>query len=400
MDVKGGGSGWSLIPGRGGRRRFPAFCDVFIRQVSCDLARTTIDINTRIDHVSILDEHGVVDAALEPRLADDVLLRMYRFMLAARRLDERMINLQRQGRIGTYGPSRGQEATQVATALALEPQDWTAQSFREMGMTLARGWKMHMPMFFWGGYEEGNYVPEEINDLPIAVPVASQLLHGVGIGWAMKIKGHDKVCIAYVGDGGTSEGDFHEAMNFAGVFMLPVVIVVQNNHFAISHPRRNQTRSRTLAQKAIAYGFEGVQVDGNDPLAVYAVTRQAVNKARSGGGPTLIECVTYRLSMHTTADDPTKYRDAAEVKQWEQRDPLIRFTKYLRDKGLLDDERIEQIETDIQEDIKAAIERYESYRADPTTAFDHILAELPPELCAQRAEYERALEQEGVLRNT
>lgn len=364
------------------------------------MPKTTIEIDTQIEHLSILDEHGVVDEALEPRIDDEVLLRMYRHMLATRRLDERLINMQRQGRIGTYGPSRGQEATQVATAMAIEPQDWTAQSFREMGMNLARGWKMHMPMFFWGGFEEGNQVAAEINDLPIAVPVASQLLHGVGIAWAMKIKGHDKVCISYVGDGGTSEGDFHEAMNFAGVYMLPMVFIVQNNHFAISYPRRKQTRSRTLAQKAIAYGFEGMQVDGNDPLAVYAATRQAVNKARSGGGPTLIECVTYRLSVHTTADDPTKYREEAEVKQWEGRDPLIRFTRYLKDKSILTDQHIEQIETDIQEEIKTAVERYEGYRADPTAPFDHIFAELPEELIAQREEYEQALEAEGVLRNS
>ena len=202
------------------------------------MPKTTIEIDTQIEHLSILNEHGEVDKALEPNIDSDVLLRMYRNMLATRRLDERLINMQRQGRIGTYGPSRGQEATQVATAMAIEPQDWTAQSFREMGMNLVRGWKMHMPMFFWGGFEEGNQVAAEINDLPIAVPVASQLLHGMGIAWAMKIKGHDKVCISYVGDGGTSEGDFHEAMNFAGVYMLPMVFIVQNNHFAISYPRR------------------------------------------------------------------------------------------------------------------------------------------------------------------
>jgi len=361
--------------------------------------RTNLDIDTRIEHLSILDEHGNVDRALEPNLPDELLVRMYRYMLATRRLDERLINLQRQGRIGTYGPSRGQEATQVATAMTLEQRDWTAQSFREMGMTLVRGWKMHMPMFFWGGYEEGNVAPPECNDLPIAVPVASQLSHGVGIAWGMKIKGDSSVCMTYVGDGGTSEGDFHEAMNFAGVYMLPVVFIVQNNHFAISYPRRNQTRSRTLAQKAIAYGFEGVQVDGNDPLAVYMASRQAVDKARDGGGPTLIECVTYRLTVHTTADDPTKYRDSAEVELWSQRDPLIRFAEYLTDKGLLDDERIAAIEAEIQTEIKAAVDTYESYRLDPMTPFQHIFADLPAELVDQRMEFEQALIDEGVLRS-
>ncbi|NOX59098.1 MAG: thiamine pyrophosphate-dependent dehydrogenase E1 component subunit alpha, partial [Planctomycetes bacterium] len=288
-----------------------------------------IDIEPNITQLSVLNEHAEIDEALAPKLNGDTLVKMFRHMLATRRLDERMINLQRQGRVGTYGPSRGQEATQVGTAMALRSDDWTAQAFREMGMTIARGWLMDLTMFFWGGYEEGNAIAPGHNDLPISVPVASQTLHGVGIAWAMKIKKTDSVCLTYLGDGGTSEGDFHEAMNFAGVFNLPVIFIVQNNHFAISHPRRKQTKSRTIAQKAIAYGFEGVQVDGNDVLAVYSATSKAVAKARAGGGPTLIECVTYRLSMHTTADDPTRYRDDKEVKEWEKRDPLIRFTKYL-----------------------------------------------------------------------
>lgn len=359
------------------------------------MPRHTIDIDHKVEFLSILNEDGEVDAQLEPKLDDELLVRMFRNMLATRRLDERLINLQRQGRIGTYGPSRGQEASQVGTALAIEPRDWTAQAFREMGMTLVRGWKMVMPMYFWGGYEEGNVVEEEINDLPIAVPVATQTLHGVGVAWGMKIKGHDKVVLTYLGDGGTSEGDFHEAMNFAGVYELPIVFIVQNNHFAISHPRRNQTRSKTLAQKAIAYGFDGVQVDGNDVLAVYVATKQAVDNARAGGGPRLIECVTYRLSVHTTADDPTKYRSDEEVKQWEKRDPLIRFTKYVKAKGILDDAAIAQIEKEIAEEIKDAVKTYEAYKADPMDVFKYLFAELTPELEAQQREFSEALAAEG-----
>jgi TPP-dependent pyruvate/acetoin dehydrogenase alpha subunit len=216
----------------------------------------------------------------------------------------------------------------------------------------------------------------------------------------MKIKKADTVCLTYLGDGGTSEGDFHEAMNFAGVYQLPLVFVVQNNQFAISHPRRMQTRSKTLAQKALAYGFGGIQVDGNDVLAVYVATREAVEKARGGGGPTLIECVTYRLSVHTTADDPTKYRSDEEVKLWEKRDPLIRFRKYLIDKSVLDDASIEGIEDDIRAQIKEAVERYESYEgADPRDPFRFCLAEPTAELEAQRAEFEDALRAEGLLRS-
>lgn len=360
------------------------------------MPRNTLQVDTTVEYLSILDEQGQVDDALDPRLDADLLLRMYRNMLATRRLDERLINMQRQGRLGTYGPTRGQEAGQAGSAFALRPDDWTAQAFREMGVTLARGWPMWLPMFFWGGYEEGNVIDEAIHDLPIAVPVASQLLHGVGIAWGMQIKQRDTVCMAYCGDGATSEGDFHEALNFAGVFMLPIVFVVQNNQFAISYPRARQTRSATLAQKALAYGFNGIQVDGNDVLAVYVAATEAVAKARSGGGPTLIECVTYRLAMHTTADDPTKYRDSTEVREWEKREPLIRFAKYLQNRGLLDDRVLTEIEDDICQEIRKAVERYESYRgADPLDNFRHLFAEMPPELEAQRAEFESALRAEG-----
>jgi pyruvate dehydrogenase E1 component alpha subunit len=361
--------------------------------------RKTIDISPKVEYLSILNEVGKVDDALMPDLPDETLVEMFRWMLTTRRLDERLINLQRQGRIGTYGPSRGQEASQVGTGMAIGPDDWTAQGFREMGMTLVRGWPLHAPMFFWGGYEEGNISPEGVNDLPIAVPVASQLLHGVGIAWGMKLKKTNSVCLTYTGDGGTSEGDFHEAMNFGGVFDLPVVFIVQNNHFAISLPRQKQTRATTLAQKAIAYGFDAIQVDGNDILAVYAATKQAVDKARAGDGPTLIECVTYRLSVHTTADDPTKYRSADEVKEWEKRDPLIRMRTFLGNRGLLDDAGAQEIEDDIQRQIKAAVERYESFEGvDLLDPFDHLFAEMPADLADQRAEFAGWLEAEGLLR--
>lgn len=360
------------------------------------MPRKTLTIEPTVEYLSVLDEHGQVDDAVDPKLDGDLLVRMYRNMLATRRLDERLINLQRQGRIGTYGPSRGQEAAQTGTAMALRPDDWTAQSFREMGVTLYRGWPMYMPMYFWGGHERGNIPAEGVNDLPIAVPVASQILHGVGIAWGMKVRKQDTVCMTYCGDGGTSEGDFHEGMNFAGVFDLPVVFVVQNNQFAISHPRQRQTRSTTIAQKAIAYGFNGIQVDGNDVLAVYAAASESVAKARAGGGPTLIECVTYRLGVHTTADDPTKYRSGDEVKKWEKRDPLIRFGKYLLSKGILDEGAIEGIEEDIRDQIKTAVEYYEkNSKYDPLEQFAHLFAETTPELSVQRHELADALRAEG-----
>jgi pyruvate dehydrogenase E1 component alpha subunit len=215
------------------------------------------------------------------------------------------------------------------------------------------------------------------------------MLHAVGIGMAMKYRKQPQVVMTFFGDGATSQGDFHEAMNFAGVFKTPVIFVCQNNQWAISVPRSRQTRSETMAQKALGYGFPGIQVDGNDVLAVYTAAREAVERARGGKGPTLIECVTYRMSLHTTADDPTRYRTEEEVREWEGRDPILRFQSYLRDKGLLDDETIAGIEGEIQNDINEAVRKAEARMRephDPADMFAHHFAELPPSLVRQREE--------------
>jgi len=358
--------------------------------------RRPIDLGLKVEYLSILGETGQVDAALEPKLDADLLLRMYRVMLAARRLDERMVALQRQGRIGTYGPTRGQEGGQVGAALALRRDDWAVQAFRELGVCIARGWPMLRYIQFWGGYEEGNEVPPEVNDLPIAVPVATQTLHAAGVAWGMKLKKKQTAVMGFCGDGATSEGDFHEALNFAGVFDLPVVFFIQNNHWAISHPRARQTKSVTLAQKAIAYGLDGLQIDGNDVLAAYVAASDALTKARAGGGPSLIEAVTYRMDVHTTADDPRKYRKEEEVKEWAKRDPIERFVKYLRGKGVLDDKTVAEIEADVQSEVKAAVDQYDAARdADPMDMFRFVYADPPAELAAQRDELARCLAQES-----
>jgi pyruvate dehydrogenase E1 component alpha subunit len=358
--------------------------------------RNPIQIKPRIEYLSILDENGQLDEELDPKLDGELSLRLYRLMLIARRIDERSINMQRQGRIGTYGPCRGQEACHCAATLVMEPEDWVVHAFREPGSFYHRGWPLETPLMFWGGYEEGCRTPDGVNDTPIAVPIATQAPYAMGIAWGMKLRGDNHVVLCYLGDGATSEGDFHEAMNFAGAYHLPIVFQVQNNHWAISIPRERQTASETIAQKALAYGFDGLQLDGNDPLAVYVGTKQAVEKAKSGGGPTLIEAVTYRLSVHTTADDPTKYRSKEDVERWEKRDPIPRYQKYLLDRGILNDELIEKIEADVVAEVGAAVQRYEASRdVDPLDCFDYTYAEMPAELAEQRQEFAEALAREG-----
>jgi pyruvate dehydrogenase E1 component alpha subunit len=357
------------------------------------MPRTTLALPYTVDYLSILDAEGAVDAALDPQLDQALLLKLYRTMLLARRFDERMLALQRQGRIGTFGPIKGQEAAQLGSVCVLRDTDWMVPAFREAAAMIWRGAALESILLFWGGREEGAAGATE-RTLPIAVPVATQLPHAVGIAWAARYKKDPAVVMTYFGDGATSEGEFHEAMNFAGVLQLPVVFVCQNNQWAISTPREKQTRSQTLAQKALAYGFPGIQVDGNDILAVYAAAREAVERARAGGGPTMIECVTYRLMMHTTADDPLRYRDEAEVKQWEKRDPLLRFTRYLETRGLLDPQKQAALEAEARHEIKLAVERFESLEPPaPLEMFDYVYAQRPPELEAQRQELAAALEE-------
>src|SRR5205809_7378251 len=345
------------------------------------MPRTILEPRFHVEYLSILDSDGNLDAALEPKLAPGELRSLHRAMVLARRFDERMVRLQRQGRIGTFAPIKGQEASQLGSVVTLRATDWMVPSFRETAAMIWRGWPIEKILLFFAGYVEGGRSAPDQRDLPITIPVATQLPHAVGLAYAAQYKGDDAVVMACFGDGATSEGDFHEALNFAGVWHVPIVFVVQNNQWAISVPLKKQTHSRTLAQKALAYGFPGIQVDGNDVLAVYAASREAVDRARAGDGPTLIECVTYRLGVHTTADDPTKYRSAEEVAEWERRDPLTRFAAYLKRKRLLD----EGLEAAVDEEIAAAVARFEATGvADPLVLFDHGYAALPPDLKAQR----------------
>jgi pyruvate dehydrogenase E1 component alpha subunit len=356
------------------------------------MPRRPLEPRFTVEHLSILDSDGNLDAALEPDIPAQDLKRLHRAMLLGRRLDERMVRLQRQGRIGTFPPIKGQEASQLGSVYTLRPTDWMVPSFRETAAMLWRGWPIERLLLLFAGHLEGSQPSAQQHDLPITVPVATQLPHAVGLAYAAQYRGDDVVVMVFFGDGATSEGDFHEALNFAGVWHVPIVFVCQNNQWAISVPLKKQTHSRTLAQKALAYGLPGLQVDGNDVLAVYAASREAVERARAGEGPTLIECVTYRLGVHTTADDPTKYRSAEEVAEWERKDPLTRFAEYLKKKNLLED----GLEQQVDAEIAAAVARFEAMGPpDPLTMFDHVYGELPAHLRAQREELARWLRDGG-----
>lgn len=360
------------------------------------MPRHPIELPHKLEYLSILAPDGTVDEALEPDYSKEQLLTLYRSMLRSRRFDERMIRMQRQGRIGTYGPGLGQEAAMMTAALWLGQKDWMVPSFREGAAMFHRGWSMDTIMLWWAGHEEGCVPPEGVNDLPIQVPVAAQTQTASGLAFACKYKNEGGVVACYCGDGGTSEGDFHEAINFSAVLDLPIVFIIQNNQWAISLPRSRQTKSPTIAQKAIAYGIDGIQVDGNDALATTVAGRDAIEKARNGGGPTLIEAVTYRLGVHTTADDPKKYRNEEEVEQWKDKDPLLRFSTYLKKKKVANDNDLKAIDDMIEQEIKAAIGKAEERsKTDPRDMFKYTYSEMTAPLQRQLDEFDDIWQLDG-----
>lgn len=308
--------------------------------------------------MQVLNEQGKADAKLMPKLSSQEILRLHQRMVFSRIFDDKCIALQRQGRIGTYASHKGQEAAQVGSALALKDGDWLFPSFRENSALIARGVPAEQLLIYWAGDESGEMYPG--NNFTVSIPVGTQILHGVGAGWGLKLQGKKAASLVYFGDGATSKGDFHEGMNWAGVFKVPCVFFCQNNQYAISLPFTRQTAAKTIAQKAIGYGFPGIRVDGNDVFAVYSATKEALEKARSGGGPTLIEAFTYRMEHHTTADDSTRYRSSKEVAAWKGRDPIERLEKWMRKKGLLTVAKKKKVLGEARKTVEKAVRKMES----------------------------------------
>jgi len=341
----------------------------------------------KIHRRQILDAQGVPCAAL-PAFARDPaeVLRMYRMMTLVRSFDTKAVNLQRTGQLGTYPSCLGHEATHVAVGAALRPEDVVPPVYREFGTQLWRGVTMTEILRYWGGDECGNDFAVPRADFAWCVPIATQTLHAAGAAMAFKVRKEPRCALAYIGDGGTSEGAFYEAINVAGARRLPVVFVIVNNGWAISVPVAAQTAAATLAQKAVAAGIRGVQVDGNDVFAVREVVSEALESARGGGGPTLVEALTYRLSDHTTADDASRYRAEQEVQQAWALEPLLRLRAYLTALGVWDSARESALSRDCAAQVDAAVAEYSAGVKPSTDAmFDHLFAALPEHLHGQRA---------------
>src|ERR1700691_4064037 len=350
-------------------------------------SRMTIVAEFTIRHRRILDPKGQLVAPL-PAFAQNTaeILRMYRAMTQARVFDAKAMNLQRTGQLGTYPSCLGHEATPIGVGAAMNPDDVLAPVYREVGTQLWRGVTMTEILVYWGGDERGNDFAGPRQDFAWCVPIATQTLHAAGAAMAFKIRAERRCAVAYIGDGGTSEGAFYEALNLAGARALPVVFMIVNNGWAISVPVAAQTAAQTLAQKAIAAGIPGVQVDGNDVFAVREVVGEALATARRGGGPCVIEALTYRLSDHTTSDDASRYRDSRELAEAWALEPLIRLREYLRKAGAWTEASEQTLLQDSTREVDAAVSEYLNIAKPSTDAmFDSLFAELPLHLCEQRA---------------
>ncbi len=365
------------------------------RQTEYGAARKVAEFE--IKHLQILDPTGKVNGPLPEFARDPVeLLKMYKLMTLVRTFDTKAVNLQRTGKLGTYASCLGHEATHVGAGAALRAEDVLVPVYREYGAQFWRGVKMSDVLLYWGGDERGNDYKIPRHDFAWCVPIGTEALHAAGAAMAFTIRGEKRCALTFIGDGGTSQGAFYEAMNLAGVRSLPVVFLIVNNKWAISLPIAGQTATATLAQKAIAAGIPGVQVDGNDVIGVRHVVNQALAIARNGGGPTLIEAITYRLSDHTTADDASRYRPAEEVKNAWKVEPLIRLRKYLTDTGAWNEAQETLLKADCAQQVEMAVEEYVNTPKQPVEAmFDHLFQRLPKNVQEQRQQASRYGSQGG-----
>lgn len=322
---------------------------------------------------------------------DDEAVRLYRAMVFARAYDRKAVALQLQGRLATYAPFEGQEAAQIGAVAPLRPDDWLVGTYRDAAAMWRHGYPLELLIATRTGDERGGSPPEGVNILPPSITVGGHMVHAVGLAWAERLRGSSRIALTTFGDGATSEGDFHEALNFAGVFGLGCVFVCQNNGWAISVPRDAQTAAAAIADKAVGYGLSGDHVDGNDVFAVYAAVSEAVERARAGAGATLIEAVTYRIGPHTTGDDPNRYRSREVVDEWRQRDPLERLRRYLAARRRWDEDMQHRIEREATEKIEKAVAAAETLAPfGPGEIFDAMFATPPPHLAEQRAAAEQA----------
>lgn len=334
------------------------------------------------------DRSGVSDAQLKE---------FYRWLVTLRGLDQRAWNLQRQGRIGTYPPFSGQEATQVGTVAALNADDWICGSYRDWAALAYAGVPLSYPLLNSMGHPDSGKIPDHINALPVQVVIAAQILHAVGLAWSAKLQNQSRLAVSFFGDGATSQGDFHEALNLASVMQAPVIFVAQNNQWAISVPVARQMHSRTIVQRALAYDIEGIRIDGNDVIAVYQTVKAVAQRIRDGAGPVLIEAVTYRLGAHTTADDPTRYRAQEDDQRLRRGEPIARLREYLGQSGLMSEADFTAIDDSARETIDSAVKEAEEYpKSAPDSVFDHVYAELSAPLVKQREVFRRHLASGGA----
>ena len=323
-----------------------------------------------------------------PDLSPEQLLGYYHWMVTGRTLSDRMVALQRQGRLGTFGPINGQEAASVGIAAPLQAEDWLTGSYRELLCYMVKGVPTVDILKYYRGRPGINF-PAEHRCIPIQIVLATQMLHAAGLAMAIQYDGKPNVAVGVCGDGATSEGDFNETLNFAGVYQAPLVTVVQNNGWAISVPRSFQTRAEYIAHRGPGFGMPGYVVDGNDFLAVYQVMSDCIARARAGAGPSLVEAITYRLGAHTTADDPTKYRPPEELAHWQQLDPMVRYRQFLLDRDLMTPQEDEALHEAVKAEIQAAVDELEALPPpSPIDIFDLVYETPTPQLAAQSADIE------------